>query len=118
MDWFEIVLTIVGVVLGSVLVYIGANYLKTQNARNRAWKMALIAEQAVLWAQDYFKESSGVEKLKRVVQLIIQKMDEAGWDDVTAPEAEVQARAAYQANIGIKKEMYEKAAQLEAKFKK
>ncbi|HPD60790.1 MAG TPA: hypothetical protein PKV48_03405 [Thermodesulfobacteriota bacterium] len=45
-------------------------------------------------------------------------MDEAGWDDVTAPEAEVQARAAYQAKIGIQKEMYEKAAQLEAKFKK
>ena len=56
-------------------------------------------------------------KLKEAMKLIIQKMDEAGWDDVPPTEAETAARVAYQKEIGVQKTMLEKAKALEAKFK-
>jgi len=117
MDWYEIALTIVGMFLGGILSWIAANYLKTQQARYRVWKLAQVAEDMVLWVQDYFTTWSGVEKLKIAVELIIQKMDEAGWDDVPPPEAETASRVAYQKTIGIQKTMLEKAKALEVKFK-
>ncbi|NLJ48844.1 MAG: hypothetical protein GX428_04550 [Candidatus Atribacteria bacterium] len=54
--------------------------------------------------------------MKKAIELLIQKMDEAGWDDVPAPEAEVAARVAYQKEIGIQKTMLEKAKAFEARF--
>ena len=117
MDWYEVVMTIMGVILGGVLVWIGVNYLKTQQARYRAWKIAQVAQEVVLWVQDFYPGWAGSDKLKRAIDLIVQKMDEAGWDDVPAPEAEVAARVAYQEKIGIQKTMLEKAKELEAKFK-
>lgn len=117
MDWYEILLPIIGVILGVVLTWIGANYLKTQAARYRAWKLTNTAQEVVLWIQDYYPNWAGAEKLKKAIELIIQKMDEAGWDDVPPPEAEVAARVAYQKEIGIQKTMLEKAKELEAKFK-
>ena len=118
MDWYQIILTILGVVLGGILSYLGANYLKEQKQRYRAWRLANIANQAVLWVADYFPNLTGAQKLKEAVQMIIEKMDEAGWDDVPVVEADVAARVAYQEKIGVQKTMYEKAAALEMKFKK
>lgn len=117
MDWYEIIMTIAGVVLGGVLAWIGANYLITQQARYRAWKLTNTAQEVVLWIQDYYPTWAGAEKLKKAIELIIQKMDEAGWDDVPPPEAETAARVAYQKEIGVQKTMLEKAKELEAKFK-
>jgi len=117
MDWSEVILTIVGVVLGGILSWLAANYLKTQKARYRAWNLAKAAESVVLWVQDYFTDWAGADKLKKAVDLIILKMDEAGWDDVPPTEAETAARVAYQEKIGIQKTMLEKAKALEAKFK-
>jgi len=117
MDWYEIILTIVGVILGGVLSWIAANYLTTQAARYRAWKLTNLAQEVVLWVEDYYPTWAGAEKLKRAIELIIQKMDEAGWDDVPQAEADLAARAAYQKEIWIQKTMLEKAKELEAKFK-
>lgn len=117
MDWYEVILTIVGVVLGGVLTWIAANYLKDQKSRYRIWKLTQIASDVVLWVQDYFPDWTGAMKLKEAMKLIIQKMDEAGWDDVPPTEAETAARVAYQKEIGVQKTMLEKAKALEAKFK-
>ena len=117
MDWYEIALTIIGVVLGGVLSWIAANYLKTQEARNRAWKITNVAHDVVLWVEDAYPNWAGADKLKRAIELLIQKMDEAGWDDVPPAEAEIAVRSAYQKEIGVQKTMLEKAKELEAKFK-
>lgn len=117
MDWYEVILAIVGVILGGILSWIAVNYLKTQASRYRAWQLTKTAQEVVLWVQDSFPTWTGAERLKKAIEMIIQKMDEAGWDDVPIAEADLAARSAYQKEIGVQKSMYEKAAELESKFK-
>ncbi len=118
MDWYGLIMAIVELVLAGVLAWLAANYLKTQAARHRAWTLTNIAHDVVLWVEDAYPTWSGSDKLKRAIELLLQKMDEAGWDDVPPTEAEIAVRAAYQKEIGVQKTMLEKAKALEATFKK
>ncbi len=118
MDWYGLIMAIVELVLAGVLAWLAANYLKTQASRNRVWNLTTIAHDLVLWVEDAYPDWNGAEKLRKAVELLLEKMDEAGWDDVPREEAEIAVRAAYQKEIGVEKTMLEKAKALEATFKK
>ncbi len=117
MDWYGLIMAIVELVLAGVLAWLAANYLKTQTARHRAWTLTTIAHDLVLWVEDAYPDWDGAEKLRKAVELLMEKMDEAGWD-IPPSEAEIAVRAAYQEEIGVEKSMVEKAKALEATFKK
>lgn len=89
--------------MSGILAYVAANWLTDQKQKNRAWRLTNIAHDLVLWVEDGHPEWPGVQKLNKVIELIVMEMDKAGWDDVTKTEAEIAARAAYQEAIGLQK---------------
>ena len=93
MEWLkDLLVLILPTVLTAVFSWLGIDKIKFQ----RYQRLIEIAEEAVLWADDYYPESSGVDKLKEAIEYFKAAAQKAGfW--VSDEEAEKKVRVAYQA---------------------
>ena len=93
MEWLkDLLVLILPTVLTAVFSWLGIDKIKFQ----RYQRLIEIAEEAVLYADDYYPESSGVDKLKEAIEYFKAAAQKAGlW--VSDKEAEEKVRVAYQA---------------------
>jgi LL-H family phage holin len=91
----ELILDIVLVVLPAALSLILARFIKTKEEEEKFLRILKLAEEAVLFAEDAFPNSPGVEKLKKAVEYLRGALAKAGVK-LTDRELEAKVRAAYQ----------------------
>ena len=88
----DLLILVLPSLLTAVFSYLGIDKIKFQ----RYQRLIEIAEEAVLYADDYYPESSGVDKLKEAIEYFKAAAQKAGlW--VSDEEAEKKVRVAYQA---------------------
>ncbi|MDK2897074.1 MAG: Bacteriophage holin of superfamily 6 [Candidatus Atribacteria bacterium] len=88
----DLLVLILPTLLTAIFSWLGIDRIKFQ----RYQRLIEIAEEAVLWADDYYPESEGVEKLKQAIVYFKSAAQKAGfW--VSDEEAEKKVRIAYQA---------------------
>ena len=87
----DLLILVLPSLLTAVFSYLGIDKIKFQ----RYQRLIEIAEEAVLYADDYYPESSGVDKLKEAIEYFKAAAQKAGlW--VSDEEAEKKVRVAYQ----------------------
>jgi LL-H family phage holin len=91
----ELILDIVLVVLPAALSLILARFIKTKEEEEKFFRILKLAEEAVLFAEDAFPDSPGVEKLRRAIEYLKGVLARAGVT-ISDTEAEAKVRAAYQ----------------------
>lgn len=91
----ELVLDIVLVVLPAVLSVLLARFLKEKGEGEKLLRILRLAEEAVLFAEDAFPNSPGVEKLKKAIEYLRGALAKAGLK-LSDAELEAKVRAAYQ----------------------
>ncbi len=95
MDAQKVITDILILVLPAVLSYIFARLGIDKIKFQKYQRLIQIAEEAVLWAEDYYPQKPGVEKLKEAVEYLKSACIKAGlW--VSDEEAEKKVRVAYQ----------------------
>ncbi len=88
----DLLILILPSLLTAVFSWLGIDKIKFQ----RYQRLIEIAEEAVLYADDYYPESTGVDKLKEAIEYFKNAAQKAGfW--VSDKEAEEKVRIAYQA---------------------
>ncbi|MBC7218421.1 MAG: phage holin [Candidatus Caldatribacterium sp.] len=91
----ELVLDVVLVVLPAVLSVLLARFLKEKGEGEKLLRILRLAEEAVLFAEDAFPNSPGVEKLKKAIEYLRGALAKAGIK-LEDKELEAKVRAAYQ----------------------
>jgi hypothetical protein len=91
----ELVRDVVLVVLPAFLSVLAGKLLRDKAEAERLRKIVAFAEEAVLFVEDAFPDSPGVEKLKKAIEYLKGVLARAGVT-VSDTEAEAKVRAAYQ----------------------
>jgi len=87
----DILILVLPAVLSYVFARLGIDKIKFQKYQ----RLIQLAEEAVLWAEDYYPEKEGVEKLKEAIEYLKNACIKAGlW--ISDEEAEKKVRVAYQ----------------------
>ncbi len=95
MDLQKTITDILILVLPAVLSYIFARLGIDRIRFQKYQRLIQLAEEAVLWAEDYYPEKGGVEKLKEAIEYLKSACIKAGlW--ISDEEAEKKVRVAYQ----------------------
>lgn len=95
MDLQKTITDILILVLPATLSYIFARLGIDRIRFQKYQRLLQIAEEAVLWAEDYYPEKEGVEKLKEAIEYLKSACIKAGlW--ISDEEAEKKVRVAYQ----------------------
>lgn len=82
-------------VFPALLSAVLARFVKTDAERERFARVLRLAEEAVLFAEDTFPNSPGVEKLKKAVEYL-KGVSAKGGIKLSDADAEAKVRAAYQ----------------------
>lgn len=91
----ELLVNVAAVVLPAALSVILARFVKSKEEGERLLRILRLAEEAVLFAEDAFPDSPGVEKLRRAVEYLKGALAKAGIK-LEDRELEAKVRAAYQ----------------------
>jgi len=91
----ELVRDVVLVILPALLSVLVGRLLKDKAEAERLRKIVAFAEEAVLFVEDAFPDSPGVEKLRKAIEYLKGVLAKAGVT-ISDTEAEAKVRAAYQ----------------------
>lgn len=106
MDWLDLIKEVLIIILPPLLAYIFGKWGIDADKVAQHSRLLLIAKQAVLWAQDAFPNSSGVERYEQAYNAFVQALDKAGLlSKVPQDILDQILRAAYQETIGIPKSL-------------
>ncbi len=106
MEWLELIKEVLIIVLPPLLAYIFGKWGIDQDKIAQHSRLLLIAKQAVLWAQDAYPDSPGIERYEQAYNAFIQALNQAGLlNKVPQDILDQILRAAYQETIGLQKSL-------------
>jgi len=109
MDWVSFIQEIIILILPPILAFIFGKLGIDADKVAKHNRLLLLARQAVLYIQDTFPDSPGVERYAKAYDAFVNLLNKAGLlNKLSDEEIEQILKSAYQEVIGIQKNLIER----------